>query len=154
MEGVSQVMTSEEDVEKSGLVTEYWKFLCVLNLPAITSDCWLLRQFYTRGFSSWCLMGQALTGWALPLVSSKKRGGLLHETQRDGPYPCRSVASGSIAAQKRFSAFSLACCYAYDHQSFQTGLKERDGEWVERRSVITGELSSYGQLSLVIRVSL
>lgn len=51
MEGVSQVMTSEEDVEKSGLVTEYWKFLCVLNLPAITIDCWLLWQFFIRRVS-------------------------------------------------------------------------------------------------------
>lgn len=56
MEGVSQVMTSEEEVEKSGLVTEYRTFLCVLTLPAITIDCWLLWQFYTQGFSSWCLI--------------------------------------------------------------------------------------------------
>lgn len=42
MEGVSQVMTSEEEVEKSGLVTEYQTFLCVLTRPAITIDCWLL----------------------------------------------------------------------------------------------------------------
>lgn len=71
-------------------------------------------------------MDQALTGWALPLVSPKKRGGLLYEMQTDGPFLCRSV--DLEASLHRNGSQALACCYSYDHQSFQTGLKERDGE--------------------------
>lgn len=154
MEGVSQVMTSEEEVEKSGLVTEYRTFLCVLTLPAITIDCWLLWQFYTQGFSSWCLIWiRLLLAGLCHGVPKEKRGFALWNADRRS-IPVQVSGFGSIAAQKWFSGFSLACCYSYDHQSFQTGLKERDGEWVERLLVITGKLSSYGQLSLLIRVSL
>lgn len=131
----------------------YWKFVYEIFRLSL-SVVGFYDNFIRRVSSSAVSYGSGSywLGSKLPLVSRKKRGGFLYEMQRNGPFLCRSTASGSISAQKWFSAFSLARCYSRDCQSFQTGLKERHGEWVERLSVITGKLSSYGQLSLWIRV--
>lgn len=108
------------------MVTEYQTFLCVLTRPAITIGVGYYDSFIHRVSPPGVSYGSGSYWLGSATGVPKEKRGLLYEMQTDGPFLCRSV--DLEASLHRNGSQALACCYSYDHQSFQTGLKERDGE--------------------------